>query len=112
MKKDKIYLHHIYDSIKNIENFLGNLKKEEFEKNTLVQSAVMRQLEIIGEASKKISPDLKKRSDQIPWKDIAGLRDKLIHDYFGVDIPLVWTICLHDIQKLKKDISGIMKINI
>ena len=102
MKEDKIYLQHVLDSIKNIENFIEDMEEKEFIKNILVQSAVIRQLEIIGEAVKKLSTDLKIRYKNIPWKDIAGLRNKLIHDYFGVDINLVWTICTKDIPELKR----------
>ncbi|MEW6026342.1 MAG: DUF86 domain-containing protein [Planctomycetota bacterium] len=76
-------------------------------KDKLVQSAVIRQLEIIGEAVKNLSSDLKKAHNNIRWKDIAGLRDKLIHGYFGVDISLVWTICTKDIPELKKKLSVI-----
>jgi uncharacterized protein with HEPN domain len=65
---------------------------------------------IKNEAVKKLSSDLKKNYKNIPWKDIAGLRDKLIHNYFGVDILLVWTICKRDIPELKKFISKILQI--
>lgn len=111
MKEDKIYLQHVLDSIKNIENFIEDMEEKKFIKNILVQSAVIRQLEIIGEAVKKLSTDLKIRYKNIPWKDIAGLRNKLIHDYFGVDINLVWTICTKDIPELKRWISKIVKKN-
>jgi len=111
MKEDKIYLQHVLDSIKNIENFIEDIEEKKFIKNILVQSAVIRQLEIIGEAVKKLSTDLKIRYKNIPWKDIAGLRNKLIHDYFGVDINLVWTICIKDIPELKRWVSKIVKKN-
>ncbi len=90
MKRDEIYLKHIIDAIDNIEAFIGKMDKNEFVKSKLVQSAVIRQLEIIGEAVKNVSSHLRKSYSDIPWKDIAGLRDKLIHEYFGVDVQLVW----------------------
>ena len=107
MKNDKIYLQHIIESIKNIEVFLGEIKVDEFLKNALIQNAVIRQLEIIGEAVKNVSQDVKKKYKNIQWKEIAGLRDKLIHEYFGVDLNLVWSICKKDIPELKKNISVI-----
>jgi len=107
MKNDKIYLQHIIESIKNIEFFLGEIKVDEFLKNALIQNAVIRQLEIIGEAVKNVSQDVKKKYKNIQWKEIAGLRDKLIHEYFGVDLNLVWSICKKDIPELKKNISVI-----
>lgn len=108
MKEDKIYLQHIMETINNIESFLGNVDKGSFLENIMVQSAVIRQLEIIGEAVKNLSSQLKKTYKSTPWKDIAGLRDKLIHEYFGVDIRLVWTICKRELPELKKEILQIL----
>jgi len=107
--RDDIYLKHILDSAKNIKTFMAHLDKESFKKNILIQSAVIRQLEIIGEAVKHISLNLKQSYSEIKWKEIAGTRDKLIHDYMGVDIDLVWTICKKDIENLKRKISQILK---
>lgn len=109
MKKDEVYLQHIVDAITNIEDFIAGIEKNGFLKNKLVQSAIIRQLEIIGEAVKNISPLLKKTHGNIPWKDIAGLRDKLIHQYFGVDIQLVWIICVRDIPVFKEHIVKIIQ---
>lgn len=107
--KDGIYLKHILDAVKNIEIFMGGIAKEEFIKDVLIHSAVIRQLEVIGEAVKNISANLKRTYSEINWKDIAGTRDKLIHDYFGVDMDLVWAICKKDIPVLKKQIRQILK---
>ncbi|GAB61212.1 MAG: DUF86 domain-containing protein [Candidatus Jettenia sp.] len=108
MKRDEIYLKHIIDAINNIEVFIDKMGKDEFMKNKLVQSATIRQLEIIGEAVKNVSSHLRKSYSDISWKDIADLRDKLIHEYFGVDIQLVWIICVRDIPTLKKDVVKII----
>jgi uncharacterized protein with HEPN domain len=108
MKTDKIYLLHIHEAIGHIENFLGTMGKDEFLKNVLVQSAVIRQLEIIGEAVKNLSGVLRRKHKEIHWSDIAGLRDKLIHGYFGVDLKLVWKISTKDIPELKSQISKIL----
>ena len=109
MQKNEVYLKHILDAIVDIEEFSGDSTQPEFVGNKLVQSAVIRQLEIIGEAVKNISADVKKAHPSIPWKDIAGLRDKLIHAYFGIDYDLVWTIVRRDIPELKQAITKILK---
>ncbi len=75
-----------------------------FSKSTTIQDAVMRRLEIIGEAAKNIPDYFRKKNPQIPWREIAGLRDILIHEYFGVDMSLVWKIANKDIPKLKRQI--------
>ena len=84
------------------------MSNEEFLQNHLVQDAVMRQLEIIGEASNKISDEFQGKNKQVPWKDITGMRNKLIHDYMGVDLDAVWDTVVKDIPDLK---MLIMKIN-
>lgn len=109
MKRDEIYLKHILDAIIDIKTFIGKMEKDRFVRNRLVQSAVIRQLEIIGEAVKNVSSPLRKAYSNIPWKDIAGLRDKLIHEYFGVDVQLVWIICERDIPALKENIEKIVQ---
>jgi len=109
IKDDLVYLQHIGDSIKWIENYISDLSHEQFLNDHLVQDAVIRQIEIIGEASKKISDSLKKKNLLIPWKDIAGMRDKLIHGYFGVDIEAVWKTVSTDIPLLKTQIDIIIK---
>lgn len=88
-KDDNVYLKHILDAILKIEEYTNKLLSQDFFKNTLVQDGVIRQIEIIGEATKNLSSDLRDKYQDIPWKDLAGMRDKLIHDYFGVDIDAV-----------------------
>ncbi|MGE3063901.1 MAG: DUF86 domain-containing protein, partial [bacterium] len=90
-KNGKAYLQHIIDSIKKIEIYTKDIKTEEaFFLNTLVQDAVIRHLEIIGEAAGKISDSIKKEHKNIKWKEIMGMRNKLIHEYFGVNIKYIW----------------------
>lgn len=72
----------------------------EFEKNEMVQDAVIRNIEIIGEATKRVSENIKTTYYEIPWKDMAGMRDKLIHDYMGVDVEVVWKTIEVDIPNL------------
>jgi len=88
MKRDKPYLQHIYDAICDIEIFMDNTDYDSFLKNREKQYAVSRALEIIGEASKNVSTVLKENYPEIPWKQIAGIRDILIHEYFGVKMDL------------------------
>ena len=98
MKKDPIiFIEHIIDSIKNIEQFMKNVKKEDFFKNKEKQSAVVRQIEIIGEAVKNLPEDFRNKHKDVPWKDIAGMRDKLMHHYFGVNLEIVWKTTKEDI---------------
>lgn len=107
MKSDKIYLSHIKDAIKDIESFTEKIDKKGFQESKLIQSAVTRQVEIIGEATKNLSSAIRNKHKDIPWKDIAGMRDMLIHEYFGVDLEAVWRT--EDIPELKKQLT---KLNI
>lgn len=110
MNKDPIiFIEHIIDSIKNIEYFMKKVSKESFFENKEKQSAVIRQIEIIGEAVKNLPSEFKDNNPNIPWKDIVGMRDKLMHHYFGVDLKIVWKTVKEDIPKLKKQIQNIMK---
>jgi uncharacterized protein with HEPN domain len=107
IKNDSAYIDHILDSIRKINEFSKGINLKEFKKNELVQDAIIRNIEIIGEASKKISSDTKQKYTEIPWKDIAGMRDKLIHDYLGVDLDVVWKTIKKDISDLDALISEI-----
>jgi uncharacterized protein with HEPN domain len=106
-KEDIIYLHHIIDAIERIEEYTSGLSYDEYLKSHLVQDGVITQIEIIGEASKKLSKEIKDKVSDLPWKDIAGMRDKLIHDYMGVDIDAVWETVRKDIPDLKKKLKSI-----
>jgi uncharacterized protein with HEPN domain len=107
---DVVYLRHILDAISRIEEYLQGISEDEFYQKYLVQDGVIRQLEIIGEATKQISPQTRKGHDQIPWKDMAGMRDKLIHDYFGVDVEQVWLTAKNDIPFLQQEIETVLNL--
>ena len=107
MKTDIAYIEHILLRINKIEEFTKGLDRDDFSGNELIQDAVIRNIEIIGEATKKISSDLKSLYREIPWKEMSGMRDKLIHDYFGVDVDVVWRTVKEDIPLLKFFIQGI-----
>lgn len=106
-KDISIFIEHILESIKNIESFTKGISDESFLKNREKQNAVVRELEIIGEAVKNIPNTFKNKYPEIPWKDIAGTRDKIIHHYFGVDLNIVLEIIKKDIPELKEEMQKI-----
>ncbi len=101
MKKDNAYLKDILDAISDIEVFVTNVDDAEFYRNKEKKYAVVRALEVIGEAAKNLSKELRAKHKEIPWKDIAGMRDKLIHGYFGIKWELVWETVKNKIPELK-----------
>jgi len=110
-EKDRIiidYLNDILESIVNIRSFLKGMDYPTFQEDIKTQYAVIRALEIIGEASKKIPKEVKENYSWIPWRFMAGMRDKLIHDYFGVDTQVVWKTATEEILKLEKDIKNLV----
>jgi len=109
IKNDLAYIDNIIDCIRKIKEFSSGLTLKDFKTNELVQDAIIRNIEIIGEASKKISKNTKQTYHKIPWKEIAGMRDKLIHDYLGVDVIVVWKTIHQDIPALEKLIVEIDK---
>lgn len=110
VKDDLAYIEHILDCIRKIKEFSEGLSFKEFSGNELVQDAVIRNIEIIGEASKKISSDTKRIYLDIPWKEIAGMRDKLIHDYLGVDVEVVWRTIKEDVPMLERQIKKMIEL--
>jgi len=109
MRRDRAYLKHILEAITNIEKFVEGLTEEQFFENVEKQYAVLRGLEIIGEATKNLSKDLKAKYREIPWRDIAGMRDKLIHQYFGVNLELVWVTIKDKLPEFKRQVLKILK---
>jgi uncharacterized protein with HEPN domain len=109
MKPVKPYLEHILEECDFLIEKSKNLNYEKFIKDPVLMKAFVRSLEIIVEAVKKIPTSFKEKHKSIPWKEIAGMRDKLIHDYFGVNYKIVWETTIQEIPKLKKDIEEILK---
>lgn len=97
------------EATKQIKRYIDKISYEEFEKDNLRQDGVIRQIEILGEAANQISENLKEEYPEIPWKNVAGMRNKLIHGYFEVDLETVWNTVKNDLPKLKKDLQKIDK---
>ncbi|MFW5760342.1 MAG: DUF86 domain-containing protein [Cyclobacteriaceae bacterium] len=105
MKDDSLYIDHILQSINNIFEYTKGLSVQDFSDNKMVQDAVIRNFEIIGEATKKVSDDYKQVHFEVPWKAMSGMRDKLIHDYIGVDTAVIWKTIKEDLSPLKKKLE-------
>jgi uncharacterized protein with HEPN domain len=107
MRDYKIYLKDILAAVESIESFVQGISFEEFRADDKTASAVIRKFEIIGEATKQIPDSIRRQYPDIPWKDIAGMRDRLIHFYFGVDYELVWAAIKQRLPRLKE---GLLKV--
>ena len=107
-RNDRVYLTHILEAISKIDRYTKNLDYAAFLTDDLVQDGVIRQLEIIGEASKKLSAATRTLAPDLPWKDIAGMRDVLIHQYFGVDLTAVWDTVQQDLPIFKDKILKVI----
>jgi uncharacterized protein with HEPN domain len=102
-------LQHIRDEVNYILNTSNNLSFDDFSNNQTLIRAFSRSLEIIGEASKKIPKSFKRKHPDIPWRQIAGMRDKLIHDYFGIDLEIVWDVVQNRLPELNDQLKVIFK---
>jgi uncharacterized protein with HEPN domain len=109
MRDYSLYLKDILAAIESIEDFIAGMDLETFEVDDKTNSAVMRKLEIIGEAVKQVPDEIRQEYSQIPRKEMAGMRDKLIHFYFGVDYHLVWKAITERLPHVKKDIENVLR---
>jgi uncharacterized protein with HEPN domain len=100
MNRDAVYLRHILDCINKIESY-AKIGRDAFFNTDYWQDAIIRNFEIIGEAAKQLSAEFKQANSEIPWRNVAGFRDVLIHDYMGVDLNAVWQIIEKELPELK-----------
>lgn len=102
-----IFIEHMLESIRDIESFTKGISKENLSNNKEKLNAVVRSIEIIGEAAKSIPPLFKNKHPEVSWKEIIGTRDVLIHHYFGIDVNILWAIITKDLRVLKKQLIKI-----
>ncbi len=107
-KDDSVYLHHIIDAFLQIEHYTESVSHEEFLHNRLLQDGVIRQLEVMGEAARNLSENLRNEHPQLPWRQMIGLRNRMIHAYFNVDLQIIWEIIKGDIPDLKQKMKQIL----
>ncbi|MCG2695115.1 DUF86 domain-containing protein [Candidatus Parcubacteria bacterium] len=108
MDKNLIYLKHIVDAINCIEDYIDKMDKISFENDRKTIDAVVRELEIIGEASNNLSEDIINKNPEISFRDAVDMRNILIHEYFGIDADIVWNTCKNDLPKLRKNIEKLL----
>lgn len=106
---DRIRLMHIIDAIHEVESYILNVDFDIFMQNSMMRFACIKQIEIIGEASNHISQETKSKFSSVAWSQIIGMRNVLVHEYFGVDSNLVWEIIKTDLPELKNNVSEIIK---
>ncbi len=107
MKDDEVFLAHVRDAIAKIESYTQGGRQVFFD-DAKTQDAVIRNLEVIGEAVKNLSADLRAKHPEVPWSRIAGMRDVLIHDYFGVRLETVWNAVEHRLPELKRYVQALI----
>jgi uncharacterized protein with HEPN domain len=108
MKSDTVYLRHILEAIEKIEQYLSDVTYETFCEDNMILDAVMKELEIIGEASSKLSRGFKTKHHEIPYRDAIDMRNFLVHEYFGVRKDVVWATCKNDLPSLKEAVHKIL----
>jgi uncharacterized protein with HEPN domain len=106
---DKEFLWDITEAVQRIESYTADMTYEKFLQDTKTQDAVIRNIEIVGEAVKNISMDLRRKHKDIDWKNLAGMRDKIIHFYFGVNWAIAWSVIKEKLPALKEKIQDLLK---
>ena len=109
MRDYRLYLKDILAAIDSIEEFVAGMDLAAFQADDKTTSAVMRKLEIIGEAAKQVPDEIRQNHPRVPWKEMAGMRDKLIHFYFGIDYQLVWRAIKERLPQIKPELQKILQ---
>ena len=109
MKDDRTYLLHILEAIEKIERYVTAVGFDDFSDNDMMIDAVVRELEIIGEAARNVSDSFQEKHSQIPWHKVKAMRNVLIHEYFGVNLKVVWDTCKNDVPTLKSFVEEMLK---
>lgn len=112
IRDPQIYIQDMLECINNIEEDTSGLTTEDFAQKRIVQQAVVRNIEIIGEATQKLPSEFKNHYPTIPWRKIVAMRNKVIHEYFGLKIDVIWRTIQNDLPELKKELEQVLKDNI
>jgi uncharacterized protein with HEPN domain len=108
MRNNRAYLSHIREAIESIEEYLENVTYDKFTSSKMIIDAVIRELEIVGEASNNLGDEFREKHPEILWRKMKNMRNFLIHEYFGVNTKIVWSTCKEDLPKLKKLIKDLL----
>jgi uncharacterized protein with HEPN domain len=107
-RDDRVYLNHMLDAITQVETYLNSATKQQFIEENMLHDAVIRQLEIVGEASRNISEEIQEKYSLVPWGQIIAMRNRIVHAYFDVNLEIAWDIYTHDLPELKLQIQKIL----
>mgnify|MGYP002624423018 CR=1 FL=1 len=105
---DKIRLQHVLDAIETIEDYISSADFEAFSENSMMRDACIRQLQVIGESCKNVHAELREKYPDVPWRQIVGLRNIVIHEYFGVDEKVIWEVIQQDLPVFKQQVADII----
>jgi uncharacterized protein with HEPN domain len=108
-RRDRDYLDDLHEALRRVVAYTADLSYEEFLHSTKTQDAVIRNLQVMGEAAKKLSPGLRRTHAHIPWRQMAGMRDRIVHEYFGINYDIVWTVAREEIPSLLPQLDAIRR---
>lgn len=109
-RDETVYVRHMLDAVERIEQYVAGVSEDGFFSDSMLQDAVVRQLEVLGEAAGRVSKETCAKMPEIPWAKVTGTRHRLIHDYFEVDTDLVWTVATVDLGELKPKLEALLEL--